>query len=306
MNMNRTIRLVCGGVLAGWALVAAGCAPPPTTRTAAQATRSAMDKHEEPAPAKGWRGHRLAACPQDLPASPEVEATLALCAEFFVEGSGGDGMIELEMALADGRRDPLILLVLGQLLMMAGQGEPTLLPKEGPVADTGDWERNRVRILNRARDLLEEAGESRPEDAAIDYLLADVARAGGRMTEAEALVIRGWDKCTGGRSFKIMRGYQLLNRYPARLQSADAPVYPPVAISEGIEGVVVLDVLLDPAGEVRQVVAVSSPSEVLNDSAAEVFSRAIYEPARIGKYPVWAWLRVSTRFDLEEGPAKSG
>lgn len=302
--MTRPTRLIGGLALAAWFLGA--CAPAPTTRTAAEVSQSGTDLHEVPPPAEGWRAHRLSSCPPDRPAAPEVEAKLALSAEFFLEGSGGDGMVELEMAVAEGLRDPLLLLVLGQLYLMAGQGDPSLLPREGPLADTGDWDRNKVMLLNRAWELLEEAGQGRPRDAAVDYLLADVARAGGRLVEAETLVIRGWDKCTGGRSFEILRGYQLLSRYPARLQSADAPVYPQVAVAERIEGVVVLDVLLDPAGEVRQVESVKSPSDVLTGAAETVFRRALYAPARIGKYPVWAWLRVSTRFDLEEEPAKPG
>ena len=112
--MNSTTRQICISALVSWALVSGGCAPAPSPPpTAAQASRSHTDLNEKPVRSTGWRGHRLAACPPDLPASPEVEARLALCAEYFSEGSGGDGMMELEMALGEGQRDPLILMVLG-------------------------------------------------------------------------------------------------------------------------------------------------------------------------------------------------
>jgi len=287
--------------LLGTITLAMGCAPAPGGGGAptVHASMEAVQLHETPPPPDGWRAHRLARCTEDLPAPPEVEALLAVCAEMYGEGSGSDGMIELEMALARGERHPLLFIVLGQLYLMAGQGEPTLLPTEGPAADTGDWAVNKPRLLGRAGDLLSEAGAARTDDAAVDYLLADVARAAGRMTEAEALTIRGWDKCTGGRSFEILRGYQQLGRYPAKVTSAGSPVYPAEAVKRGASGTVTLDILLDPAAEVRQVVTVINPDPALAGAAAEVFRAASYEPARIGKYPVWGWLRVSTSFALE-------
>lgn len=289
-------------------ILGAGCASAPGKREAMpiRASMEAVQLHETPPPLDGWRGHRLSHCNADLPASPDIEALLAVCAELFGEGSGSDGMIELEMALAQGKRHPLLLVVLGQLYLMGGQGEPALLPSEGPAADTGDWATNKPRLLRRAGDLLSEASEALPDDAAVDYLLADVARAGGRMTEAEALVIRGWDKCTGGRSFEILRGYQQLGRYPAKVVAAGSPVYPADAVARRVTGTVTLDLLLDPAAEVRQVVIVASPDPALARAAEEVFRAGTCEPARIGKYPVWAWLRVSTSFALEADSAKVG
>ena len=73
-----------------------------------------------------------------------------------------------------------------------------------------------------------------------------------------------------------------------------------------ITGVVTLDLLLDPDGRPRQTVTVASPDPALTAAAEEVFRAAVYDPARLGKYPVWSWLRVSTHFALEKEPAKAG
>ena len=219
---------------------------------------------------------------------------------FYSDGSGSDGMIEMELCLERGIDHPLVRLTLAQLYLMAGQGEPNLLPVEGPAADTGDWHRNRRRLLQRARTLLESVGADRPDDAAVDYLLADVARAEGDVAGAADLEAHGYDKCTGGVSFDLLRRYQDLNRYPARLLALPTPEYPQAAVEANLSGPVVLDLLLDPAGRVRQTVTVRSPGRALTDAAVAAFRDGGYEPARIGKYPVWAWLRVTTSFNLSK------
>ena len=289
---------------AGLLLAVTACAPAPPPREVPPLPPPAAgaDDLAEIAPADGaWRGHRLARCPADAVAPAVVEAELGLCSELYRSNSGSDGMIELELTMAETARHPWVLLTLGQLYLMAGQGVPELLPSEGPAAETGDWERDRVRLLGRARALLEEAGRSLADEAAVDYLLADVARAGGDPDLAAELVARGLDKCTGGRAFQIMRMYQDLNLYPAELLATPPPDYPQQAIAAGISGKVMLDLLLDPAGEVRQVVVVATPAPELAAAAAAAFRASRFAPARVGKYPVWAWLRVATNFSLSGG-----
>ena len=283
--------------LAVLTVLAACAAPPPRT---GPASRPTADWQEVPAAESDWRGHVLSRCLPEPEVPTEVERLLGLCSNYFREGSGSDGMVELELALEQGRRHPLLLLALGQLYVMAGQGEPALLPNEGPAADTGDWARNRRRLLDRARSLLAEAGRSRPDDAAVDYLLADAARAAGDFRDAESLAAQGRAKCTGGRSFALLRLYQRLHRYPARLTACGSPEYPASALARRVTGVVTLDLLLDPDGRPRQAVTVASPDPDLAAAAEKVFRGASYEAARLGKYPVWAWLRVSTTFRLAE------
>lgn len=266
-------------------------APPPTP--------SKADLTEIPAPVGAWREHRLARCRDDLEIPAGVEKLLSLVSELHRERSGRDGMVEMELAYARGERHPLVLAALGQFYLLAGQGEPSLLPREGPARDVGNWERNRPRLLGRARMLLEEAGRSWDDDAGIDYLLADVARAGGDTTTAAARVAAAADKCTGGRTIGLMQFYQQLNRYPARHEGGPAPVYPAAARRDREQGEVVVDLLLDPLATVRQAHIVEAPSSALADAAATCLRGGRFAPARVGKYAVWSWLRVTVAFRLE-------
>lgn len=254
--------------------------------------------HETPVPEGVWRGHQLAGCTAEDQVPARVEKLLDLCAEYFREGSGSDGMIELEMALDRGVDHPLLDLTLGQLYLLAGQGEPQLLPVEGPAADVGNWEKNRTRLLGRSRELLQRASWQRPDDAVVDYLLADAARASGDLALAGEYQQQGLNKCTGGRSMDILRLYQQLNRYPAKYLGGAAPEYPTEALEQEISGSVDLDLLLDPTGRIRQAVEVASPAPSLSEAAFRSLQQGQFEAARVGKYPVWSWLRVTIAFNL--------
>ena len=284
------------------ALTLQGCAssgPGPDGVETSTSPTVQQDLQEAPAPEGEWRPHRLSTCTPDVDVATVVERYLGICSEYYRDGSGSDGMIEMELGLADGHRHSLMLLTLGQLYLMAGQGDPDLLPVEGPAADVGDWDRNRIRLLRRAEDLLQEAAETRQDDAAVDYLLADVARARGDQARAAELVASGMHKCTAGRSFGILWQYQQLNNYPPRYLGGTSPEFPQTALEKGIEGDVVLDVLLSPAGEVRQLVVVESPSGSLSKAAEASLRKGRFEAARVGKYPIWSWLRVTTAFNLD-------
>lgn len=247
-----------------------------------------------------WRPARVSWCEPEAPVPGKVEDLLGLCSQYFREGSGTDGMLELELALEGGLRHPLLLMTLGQLYLMAGQGEPGLLPPEGPAADVGDWSRNRKRLLHRAEVLLQEAARGRPADAAIDYLLADVARARSDRHQAEMLVRSGTQKCTSGRGFALLVLYQQLTNHPGKYLGGPGPRYPAAALRDRISGPVVLDLLVSPEGEVRQAVVVSSPARTLSRAAAISLKAGRWQPAQVGKYPVWSWLRVTTSFTLDQ------
>ncbi|PID80700.1 hypothetical protein CSB20_06160 [bacterium DOLZORAL124_64_63] len=280
----------------------AGCAAPhPARQEAPDLTglRVYGSLDETPPPDGPWRPHIVSWCPAEPPVPASVEALLELCSTYFREGSGVDSILELEMALEAGSRHPLLLMTLGQLYLMAGQGDPDLLPLEGPVADVGDWSRNRQRLLGRAEELLTEAGEQRPWDAAVDYLLADVWRARENFPRAEAFVFQGAAKSTSGRGFALLVLYQQLYRHPGKYQGGPGPEYPADALGRGLTGDVVLDLLISPLGEVRQAVVVAGPAEDLARAAAASLVEGYWEPATIGKYPIWSWLRVKTSFQLE-------
>jgi len=255
---------------------------------------------EIPPPDGVWRAHRASWCENEDSAPSAVEELLGLCSEYFREGSGTDGMLELELALENGQRHPLLLMTLGQLYLIAGQGEPDLLPPEGPAADVGDWTRNKQRLLARSESLLREAAASRPDDAAIDYLLADAARSREDWETANRLMFEGMGKCTSGRGFATLLLYQQLNRYPGTYLGGPGPDYPNSALKKGVSGEVVLDLLISPGAEVRQVVVVDSPNFALSKAAAISLRKGTWEAARLGKYPIWSWLRVNTSFTLDK------
>jgi len=277
----------------------AGCAAQekaPRTTNDSRIPSAAMN--EKPVPVSAFRGHVLARCNEADDVSAAAEKYLGECAAMFREGSGSDGMMEMELGLAAGHRHPLMLMTLGQLYLLAGQGDPDLLPVEGPAADLGSYRKNKPRLLARAQELLLEAQRGRPADAAVDYLLADVARTGGDLESADILTQSAYAKCTGGRSFRMLLMYQQLYEYSSRHRGGPGPKYPQVAVNAGIEGDVVLDLLISPAGEAQQYVVVESPDKALTKAAWQSLYKGQFEAARVGKYGVWSWLRVTTSFNL--------
>ena len=298
---GRNWRVLLGGLILA-AVLLNGCAAPQTARRGPVAlaglkVNGSLD--ETPPPDGPWRPQTVSWCQPEPQVPARVEKLLGLCSTYFREGSGTDGMLELELALEAGQRHPLLLMTLGQLYLIAGQGDPDLLPPEGPAADVGDWPRNRKRLLGRAEKLLTEAGQKRPWDAAVDYLLADVWRAREDFRRADEFVFQGAAKCTSGRGFALLVLYQQLNRYPGEYRGGPGPAYPEDALRRGVSGDVVLDLLISPLGEVRQAVVVSSPAEDLARAAAASLVEGQWDPATIGKYPIWSWLRVNTSFKLE-------
>lgn len=284
-------------------LLFTGCQPPAPVDTAENISDPNLvfpgSLMETPPPAKGWRGHQLSVCPGESEVPIQVDRLLGTCAELFRDGSGSDGMVELEMALEDGVRHPLIDMTLGQLYLLAGQGEPALLPNEGPAADVGDWTRNKERLLARARFLLERTEEKRSEDGVVKYLLGDVVRAEGDEILAAQYVAQGRNKCIEQRSLTILRFYQQLNRYPAKYLGGASPQYPVSAMEKGISGDVTIDLLLNPDARIRQAVEVVSPSRTLTIAAFNALQQGQFTAARVGKYPVWSWLRVTIAFNLD-------
>jgi TonB family protein len=285
------------GSLALW-LPGGGCAPPPPPGVSQPPAPPPAVWQERPGPDGPWRPALLQRCQGSDATSLPAERALAVCFDLFTAREGSDAIMGLELYLQEHAPDGLVLLALGQLYLMAGQGEPELLPREGPAADVGDWVRNRRRLLGRAEALLAEAGGQRPDDSVADYLLGDVARARGDTAAAHTAWERGLAKCSRPRSFDLLRDYQMLQPRAARLTASVAPDYPLEALQQGITGEVVLDLLVSPHGEVVQFVTVSSPDPALTAAAGQALLQARCEPARLGKYPLWSWLRVPTQFSL--------
>ena len=56
------------------------------------------------------------------------------------------------------------------------------------------------------------------------------------------------------------------------------PVYPEAALKNKIEGVVLMEAMVDEQGKVRNVRIISSPSLLLNDAALSAVKQWVYEP----------------------------
>ncbi len=292
---RRAVALVLLALLGGCTATDRHAAAPGNLR----GSWTTLPVREVPPPEAPWRPCLPSACrasdPEPLP--PRVRRALDEAEELLGYGEGGDAIVVLELALQAEKNPPATLLIdLAQLYVLAGQGEPSLVPREGPAADTGSWPENRRRFLARARRLLRRALEARPDDAAIVYLLADAARAAGRQAAADSLWQEALQRCPYRSSMAILSRRQELSVHPPRQGEGVSPVYPPAAAREGVTGEVDLDLLVAPDGTVRQVDIVASPDGRLSRAAAAAFRGARCEPGRIGKYPVWSWLRAGVVF----------
>ena len=85
--------------------------------------------------------------------------------------------------------------------------------------------------------------------------------------------------------------------------TATPPAYPIQALRAGIQGTVLLKVLVDPTGKpVQVIIAHSSGSRLLDDAALRhVLAAWRFHPAIRGGQPIKAWAVVPVRFDLNRG-----
>lgn len=86
---------------------------------------------------------------------------------------------------------------------------------------------------------------------------------------------------------------------PPKPKSRSAFRYPPAAKKKGIKGYVVLSVLVDTDGSVKQIqVLESSPSGVFDDAALQGVRSWQFEPAKYKGDSVRVWAKQKIRFDL--------
>lgn len=85
--------------------------------------------------------------------------------------------------------------------------------------------------------------------------------------------------------------------------TATPPPYPIQAIRAGIQGTVLLKVLVDPSGKPERVmIERSSGSHALDDAArSHVLAAWRFHPAMRGGHAIAAWALVPVRFDLNNG-----
>jgi general secretion pathway protein A len=82
-----------------------------------------------------------------------------------------------------------------------------------------------------------------------------------------------------------------------KLVSSPSPVYPPNALRERVQGIVVLDVLIDETGKVADMKVVSGPA-ALRQAAIDALRTWKYEPARLNGQPIAAHTQVNINFTV--------
>lgn len=276
--MNRSWLLLAGCLLGGFGVLAAT---------------------EIPSGDEQWRPHMLSRCAVHAPPLAASRADLEEARELFQLQNGGDAVFVLESALADHDDWPWLILLLAQIYLLAGQGEPHCQPTTGPVALTGEWSRDQHRLLGRADELLARLTEIWPDDGLVDFLRADVARAAGDQEAAAAHDHTGRRKCTHLESLGFVGRLRDLRPRTARVIAPIVPEYPEACARARIEGEIVLDLLIDPQGRAAQTVVVVGADRRLERAARAAVATGGYQAAQLGYYPVWSWLRVPIRFTLD-------
>jgi len=90
----------------------------------------------------------------------------------------------------------------------------------------------------------------------------------------------------------------LVNKMPRVKKEVRLP-YPAEAKKQGVDGVVLLDILIDEKGQVRQVTLVKGVGYGLDESAIEAIRGFEFEPAYMDQKPVAVKIRYAYRFVLD-------
>ena len=77
--------------------------------------------------------------------------------------------------------------------------------------------------------------------------------------------------------------------------SSPPPIYPDLARSQGVQGIVVMDALIDASGTVAAVKVISGPL-TLRQAAMDALRRWRYQPARLNGQPTSVHISVNINF----------
>jgi protein TonB len=89
------------------------------------------------------------------------------------------------------------------------------------------------------------------------------------------------------------------NVQPPKALSTTAPVYPENAKEAKIEGIVVVDTVIDTAGRVRQPkIKATSGNKDLDQAAIDAVSQWTFKPATLDGKPVEVYYTLTIRFAL--------
>ena len=89
----------------------------------------------------------------------------------------------------------------------------------------------------------------------------------------------------------------LVSEMPSVL-SEIRPRYPSLAKEQGLEGAVVMDILIDEKGAVRQASLIEGP-DIFRAGALEAIKKFVFRPAKVDGSPVAVRIRYTLRFQLE-------
>lgn len=90
----------------------------------------------------------------------------------------------------------------------------------------------------------------------------------------------------------------LVTSMPKLSQEVRVP-YPLEARKKGVEGPVVMDLLIDATGHVREATLLQGPDESLNQAALAAVKGFLFRPAQVQDKPVAVRIRYAYRFVLE-------
>lgn len=119
-----------------------------------------------------------------------------------------------------------------------------------------------------------------------------------RTPQAGSLVYNTQDRDEAGDT-SILYSTGSKERTEAKLLTKTVPNYPYRARSEGIEGVIVLALTINPKGRVEAVRLIKGLGHGLDESALTAARKTIWKPATIGGQPVRTVRRYNVRFTLE-------
>jgi len=125
----------------------------------------------------------------------------------------------------------------------------------------------------------------------------DSAPEAGSRVSAEGLsaLIAGWGLQPAAPKLERPLGSEV--KAARRLISSAPPIYPPLARSQGVEGDVTLDALIDETGRVTKIKTISGP-ELLQEAAAAAVRQWKYEPATLGGKAVPMHITVTVKFRM--------
>lgn len=94
--------------------------------------------------------------------------------------------------------------------------------------------------------------------------------------------------------------FQSVEKKPVLVRSVQ-PAYPELAVRAGLEGTVVVKILVDKEGKARQVLIEKSDAEIFDQSALDAAKQLVFTPAYMNYGPVSVWVKVPFHFKLANG-----